>query len=525
MKGAFRAFLALHALAVLADMHAQSAIPDATFGNNGCVIVQNYSNILDVVIHDMDEQPDGKVLLTGSHVVNGGGRAYAQRLNTDGTLDQDFADGGRFLSPEGMGSLGSWQTTLKPDGRILLIGLTGASNAFDITLVQLMPDGTVDYTFGNNGLTTVSADGGLTVASALGMPDGSVYILGTYVSWPSIMHILPNGLPDPAFGTNGMSILEGAPWPAHGLDMQMAPQGYLVLVAGRMGWVMDAWFLAAVDLQGQLVSAFGTNGFVTMDLTDNDMSEEYAGRLVIGADGRIITSGHWLQDQVAHSAYWAFDAFGTVDVSFGENGILALPMPANASVEVSVISLLPDGDLLLSGAQTSSSGLHCKTRLVRLNSDGSLETGFGENGVFLHYRPGAIFRYADKGGLLANGNIAVVGNITASGGATKNGMIVFSLNDISTDLENAWVTSTMVSVHPNPATERIKLVGTRPNASSRWELVDAQGRTHAIRNSSFAAAAGNPVEFEIPADLVNGTYRIVQNDGDQLRSAAFILAR
>src|SRR5436190_1243302 len=111
---------------------------DTTFGGTGKVLIDRYGVAMDVAI-----QPDGKVVVASR---NNDGDVYGEllRLNSDGSLDKSFGTNG-ILTPLFLPSVAA---TL-PDGK-LLINL--AANLF-----RLNADGSFDNTFSRcgPGVTTV----------------------------------------------------------------------------------------------------------------------------------------------------------------------------------------------------------------------------------------------------------------------------------------------------------------------------------------------------------------------------------
>lgn len=121
-------FLPFVILASIPTTTAQSGILDETFGMNGVVLPQPGPGA--TLFGNVELQPDGKIITAGSITETESGRTdiFVQRLLPDGTLDATFGGAGT-----GMISLGSeeWDergaaVTLRPDGTILI-----AANATD----------------------------------------------------------------------------------------------------------------------------------------------------------------------------------------------------------------------------------------------------------------------------------------------------------------------------------------------------------------------------------------------------------
>ncbi|MBK7382656.1 MAG: hypothetical protein IPI81_04875 [Flavobacteriales bacterium] len=499
---------------------AQGALPDPQFGNNGLAVVQNYGSYLDIIIKRMDEQVDGKIVMMGDHQIGSELTMFAQRFNANGTIDGGFANGGRFSGPDSLAMVGVSSGHALPDGRLLLVCQYRNTTVTQLVLVMLDQNGALDATYGSGGVRRETIAPNTSIYRSILAPDNSIYFTGMQDAWPVVGHVLPDGSFDPEFGTNGRTLLNNAPFSCYARDMVFSESGYLVIVCPRLAFISHGWCMAAVDLQGALVPWFGTNGFKTMDLIDNDLVDEYSQHIAMRPDGSLITSGLWVHDGAGHNMYWAFHPDGSINEGFGNNGVTEVEMD-NAGVLGEVVSLLPDGDILFSGAQSSSNGLLCKTRVVRLNADGSFETDFGTNGIYYHYRPGAIFSQADRGGLLANGRLAVVGEISAPGPVTKNAIMVFNLQDISTGTSEALNGSAAPSVHPNPTNGTVHLRDWDLGPSDELILFDAQGR----RQARWSGALVNGSALDLPGHLSSGAYTLVVNDPVDRKSARIQLER
>jgi uncharacterized delta-60 repeat protein len=148
-------------------------------------------------------QPDGKIVVAG----NGGGNIIVARFNPDGTLDTTFGNAGGEEVVNYGGNEHVADVALSPTGQIYLGGTHNVyqSNATEFYAIRLNADGSLDRSFGYNGLShgdaNRGAQGGGVGAQAIAIDpsDGSVIVVGNtqnsqYVG-PSIAgtRLLPNG--------------------------------------------------------------------------------------------------------------------------------------------------------------------------------------------------------------------------------------------------------------------------------------------------------------------------------------------
>jgi uncharacterized delta-60 repeat protein len=161
----------------------------------------------------------------------------------------------------------------------------------------------------------------------------------------------------------------------------------LLLLASLGTWTQAAAPAAAIsDLliasEGDLDPSFGTGGKVTADFFDHI---ETGSGLVLQPDGRIIVVGSTAVgsglDNIQQSefAILRYNSDGSPDNSFGNGGkvttdFLGFPVGANA------VALYPDGRIVVVGYVDYDKDEDSDFGIARYNSDGSLDTTFGNDG-------------------------------------------------------------------------------------------------------------------------------------------------
>ena len=124
---------------------------DQSFGNAGVVLLEAGGTAITTV----GVQPDAKVVAFGLlRTGKCGSCLVAIRLNADGGSDKGFADDGVFALPFPQAPPVGRGIAVQEDGKLVLAGeqhlQRGQGSA--ITLVRLIPDGTLDTTFGAAGM-------------------------------------------------------------------------------------------------------------------------------------------------------------------------------------------------------------------------------------------------------------------------------------------------------------------------------------------------------------------------------------
>ena len=96
------------------------------------------------------------------------------------------------------------------DGKIVVVGEVGTSSHRDIAVARYMPDGSLDGSFGNEGLTTISIEGREYAKSVAIQPDGKIVVGGAWELNRAtdfiLARFLPNGVPDTSFNGDGWAI-------------------------------------------------------------------------------------------------------------------------------------------------------------------------------------------------------------------------------------------------------------------------------------------------------------------------------
>src|SRR5262249_55664358 len=136
---------------------------DSSFGSNGAVRT-DFGGIDE--IWGIALQADGNIVAAGRTSTN----IALARYNPDGSLDSSFGSGGRVvtnLSPAGIppGQVNDVARGVAVDssGRVVVAG--GAGNDFGV--LRYLPDGTLDPSFGQQGVAETDFAGGIDLARAL----------------------------------------------------------------------------------------------------------------------------------------------------------------------------------------------------------------------------------------------------------------------------------------------------------------------------------------------------------------------
>ena len=351
-------------------------------------------------------QPDGKVLVGGRSSSADGGTAgvgaqgFVLRYKEDGSLDGTF--GG---SPSGVVFLGFqvYGVAALPDGRAVAVGteyIVG-EGTFSVRAAaqRLLADGRPDPTWNNGAPTFVTAGGGLFDVSSFGdvavQPDGKVVAVGQRGASLMIARFDPDGTIDETFGESGMTLIEEAPGNttgAEGHGVALQPDGRIVVTGALDGRLV----VARLDAGGTPDPSFAGPpgpygpGVLADDLVPGVDSEQGIGRdVALRPDGRIVVAGDLVvQDCSAGVACFTrrfaiavqYQPAGTRDGGFGDGGLVVVVGPAGS--EGQGVAVDGAGNVLVAGsAPAAATG--SDVMLARLLSTGAPDPAFGTGGVVL----------------------------------------------------------------------------------------------------------------------------------------------
>ena len=124
---------------------------DADFGNNGSLRYTMGDDY--VTAHATMVQPNGKLLVAGRLVQNGAADMFVSKINSDGTFDTEFGDGGTaisgFATDLSNNAAKANAINLQADGKILLGGFIKENNIQKSAVVRF--HNTVDTSYSSSG--------------------------------------------------------------------------------------------------------------------------------------------------------------------------------------------------------------------------------------------------------------------------------------------------------------------------------------------------------------------------------------
>ena len=155
---------------------------------------------------------------------------------------------------------------------------------------------------------------------------------------------------------------------------------------------------------GTPVESFGTEGIVLFDVNP---SYDEARDVLVQPDGCIISLGSTRVGNSYHAFISRHDANGMIDETFATNGIWEYPISGHQSYGGRGSHLYEDGKILMGIHDYNPSNNDCESYLVKFNPDGSLDTSFGDGGIF-HYQDNGNSTALKELVVLNNGKINLI---------------------------------------------------------------------------------------------------------------------
>jgi uncharacterized delta-60 repeat protein len=372
---------------------------DTSFGDGGKVLLYDNVNSL---VGGMDNraaslQSDGSMFVVGSITsVSDGMQMAVQHYTSAGALDTNFGTGGQTIVTFSGGVSRAYSAAVQADGKIVLVGTftEAATNTTPqktvFALARLNANGSLDATFGNNGLVIDDFGGNIdaTAQDVKLTSDGHIVVAGTaaneLIQGPAANNLFvlarynSDGSLDTSFGNQGHAGYTAAN-AVESAKILLAPDNSILLVGQTHGLDNGDTLLLKFNQNGTLATGFGSNGIVH--------AGAWGAGIALQADGKILVASSTAHAIVGWNGpsdflLTRYNSDGTIDSGFGANGIVVTHF-ATGDSQAFAVTLQPNGDILVGGTATNNAlpaGPGADFGIVRYHDDGSLDTSFGAGG-------------------------------------------------------------------------------------------------------------------------------------------------
>ncbi|OWK40815.1 FG-GAP-like repeat-containing protein [Fimbriiglobus ruber] len=270
---------------------------------------------------------------------------------------------------------------VQPDGKIVTVDALASSSESGIEVVRYLADGTLDTSFGTNGVVVYPTAGTTTVVTGVALtPDGKIVVVG-YRSGQSdsfVLRLNPDGSFDSTFGTGGVVHLASGTVGQPGTGVAVLADGSIALAGIVSNTPSPTSSNPSVFLE-----TLGPDGTQDVVTTEAPPADQPAGagefQVLVRPDGTF--------DEIAtvggtgiHALVYQYTLAGALDPTFGTNGVATVPLPSGSVTGALWGQLLPDGGMLITSYGSGADG-NVESDLIRLTPSGTVDTSFNGTGT------------------------------------------------------------------------------------------------------------------------------------------------
>jgi uncharacterized delta-60 repeat protein len=308
---------------------------------------------------------------------------FAQAGSFDTTFDTDGK--ATYCYTLGINNIGV-DGGLQSSGKI--IGYSNSNNTVNWRLIRWSSNGTLDTSFGINGFVNYTQsgpfiNGGHYPYRMVIQSDDKIIIMGlqqnnTYPNAYWVARLLPDGSLDTSFNGTGYKDLSFGTPQDRGTCVALQTDGK-ILLGGTSGNTADYFTVARLNSNGSLDTGFGINGNAQIPFNGN---ESFVQSMAVQTDGKILLGGYSVN--IPHGKDFALvrlNSNGSTDTGFGSSGKVVTTI-SNNSDRITDLVIEPDGKIIAGGFSSSESNpWMC---MVRYLANGTIDTAFGVNGIVVN---------------------------------------------------------------------------------------------------------------------------------------------
>lgn len=367
--------------------------PDTSFGSNGLLEISE----TETVIHYDAYHASNRVYFAGTKVISGDNYGEVQCLDvSSSSLCSSFGTSGEYVLPFAGELSGDESLTLKVikeiNGNIFVSGVTRNTSGYDdnYVLASITTSGALNTSvLGGDGLSaTQTFPGGL-------VPDIEITDVGYYGGQYILSGHHHSGSAQDVLNPTRVEINSDGTWNItrhhdYSDDSETVSESFLlsdgsVILVGtdEDGGTSEKYFAAwKIRADGEKDTTFGTSGRF---IYDNDSTGNIAQAGLIDEDGGHIYIAGALRSANEDASILRINLDGTLDTSFGTNGVLTFTDGfAGSSGTERILDIEKSGsNIYLCGYGRRTGSGNNQAFISKINTNGVLDTTFGTNGFFL----------------------------------------------------------------------------------------------------------------------------------------------
>ena len=341
--------------------------PDISFSNDG----KAATAFTNAIVYD--------VIMYGNRVVVGGsaGAGFAiARFNDDGSMDISFSGDGKLITNFPQADSTTAQAIALQGNQLIAAGRFYAYDIIaqkmqqDLAVAQYNADGSNDHNFSGDGMVT----GYFPVSfgefrNAVVQGDSKIIVVGDLgMSSGYVVRYNKDGSLDSTFDGNGMQVVDMT-WAA-----SVRMQNDKIVVAGFSRTFSDAGdvntlVVARLNTDGSLDNSFDADGRVTLDLGPLGFTDLFPHALAIQGDKIIVVATTAFNINTEALLIARFNSEGSLDTGFSQDGMVTLEVGGYSGG--TAVALQGDKIVVAGYAGTGD------FLVARYNNDGTIDPAFG----------------------------------------------------------------------------------------------------------------------------------------------------
>jgi uncharacterized delta-60 repeat protein len=320
------------------------------------------------------------------------------------------------------------EVAIQTDGKILVLGYSHNGTNDDLLLVRYTPDGELDPTFNQVGFVTYNGgqgdDRGLGLALQV---DGKIIAVGQHHNGADrdmlVLRYLNNGTLDPAFANQGVFIYPGTDSGTNlAFGAAIQKDGKILVTGESSNGSNQDLILLRLTPAGVLDGTFGSSGVVTFPGPVGGLDRGFA--VVVQNDEKIVVVGAATIQTKDDLLALRYHPNGTPDTGFATQGVFLFSGAGDRSDYGYGVSVQPDGKIVVTGVSTESVDTS-RLLVLRLTGQGTLDQAFGTQGVVTYPSSGTAQAYGYGAAFQGDGKILAVGSVV---GGSGEDVLVLRLN-------------------------------------------------------------------------------------------------
>jgi uncharacterized delta-60 repeat protein len=242
--------------------------------------------------------------------------------------------------------------------------------------------GTLDESFGNNGIVVTSFNQ-LETASSIAVDNEGRIVLGGYLIESNIIDVvlaryLDDGSLDPSFSDDGLLRLNYPGSDDYLNDLAIQDDGKIVFVGETSDDDTRDIIVVRLNQDGSFDNTFSNDGIAIIDVNDDDFGRAVA----IQDDGKIVVAGTCVSNEEYDLILCRLNSDGTFDNTFAGNGKLIYDVNWGSYDFMNDVALY-GGNIFVSGYcwEGSSNRDFDGVAVLKFDNTGQPVASFGDNGL------------------------------------------------------------------------------------------------------------------------------------------------